>query len=279
MGAEKGVSVHPRWRWDVSEAEDGCGEVDEADGAVGGSAGGVVWRAEVFELVGDMDDEGDAEAGVAGPAFASGHAGAVVGELEDDGVFEEAGFAEFADAFTGIGVGGMDAVVVLCPVVTGFWGIGVVGGDANGVGISGEGVRAGADAALVTFFGVEDGKKGLSLFPMGPMGFLGGFVPRGGGGFEVVVFFCVICAKVTLFAEKCGEKVSFRAGGDEAAHVFGGLGWRVHAGDEGGSGGGADGGAGPGEAVTGSGGGESVGVGGAGDGVAVAAEVGSVVFA
>jgi len=223
VGAEKGVSVHPRWRWDVSEAEDGCGEVDEADGAVGGSAGGVVWRAEVFELVGDMDDEGDAEAGVAGPAFVSGHAGTVVGELEDDGVFEEAGFAEFAEAFTGIGVRGMDGVVVLRPVVTGFWGIGVVGGDANRAGIGGEGVWAGADAAFVTFFGVKDGEKGLSLFPMGPMGFLGGFVPWGGGGFQVVVFFCVICAKVALFAEKCGEKPGLGSGGDEAAHVLGGL--------------------------------------------------------
>ena len=228
MGAEEGVSVHPRRGGDVSKAEDGCGEVDEADGAVGGSAGGVVWRAEVFELVGDMHDEGDAESGVAGPAFVSGHAGTVVGELEDDGVFEEAGFAEFAEAFTGIGVRGMDGVVVLRPVVTGFWGIGVVGGDAYRVGIGGEGVRAGADAALVTFFGVKDGEKGLSLFPMGPMGFFGGFVPRGGGGFEVVVFFCVICAKVTLFAEKCGEEAGLGCGRDEAAHVFGGLGWGVH---------------------------------------------------
>lgn len=228
MGAEEGVSVHPRWGWDVGKAEDGGREVDEADGAVGSAAGGVVWRAEVFELVGDVDDEGDAEAGVAWPAFAAWHPGAVVSELEDDGVFEEAGFAEFAEAFPGIGVGGMDAVVVLGPVMTGLGGVGMVGWEANGVGVGGEGVRTGPDAAFVTFFGVEDGKKGLSLFPMGPMGFLGGFVPRGGGGFEVVVFFCVICAKVTLFAEKCGEEAGLGCGRDEAAHVFGGLGWGVH---------------------------------------------------
>ncbi len=223
VGAEEGVSVHPRRGGDVGEAEDGCGEVDEADGAVGSSAGGVVGGAKVFERFGDVDDERDAEAGVAGPPFVSGHPGAVVSELEDDGAVEEAGIAEFAQTFTGIGVGGVHAIVVLGPVVANFGGVGVVGGDADGFGVGGEGVGAGANAAFVTFFGVEDSKKGLALFSMGPMGFLGGFVPWGGGGFQVVVFFCVICAKVALFAEKCGEEAGLGGGRDEAAHVLRGL--------------------------------------------------------
>ena len=219
------------------------------------------------------------QSGVVRPAFAPRHAGPVVAVIKDDGVVAESRCFEFLQILTDEGIHLGDLIVILCPVLPHFRRIGMISGNANFGRVVHLFVRPGTDLAFVADGVIEDRKKRLAFFAVFPVGFSARFIPDLARLFEIVIFFAVVGAVVTGFAQILRIHFEPVRQTGHASHVFGaGRGW-IQSGDQRRSGGCAHRCRRPAVQIDHPFGGDRIDVGRIGKRVAVTAQMRAVVFA
>ena len=191
-------------RFEAGQFEEGGGDVDGADYAVGDGAG--------FDAFGPADDEGGADAVVADRGLAAREGAAVVGHEEDDGVIGHAlGFQQSHDA-TYVEIESSDLVVVhgqIAADVGHVWEVGRYEGVVTGVWLV-DGVL------LVGAVGIGGGEPEEEGFLFGP-------VLDGGQPMAVAGRVAAFLDDVELVLD-VGSEVPFAEGGREVARIFEGFG-------------------------------------------------------